>query len=504
MDFISLRPRKIALPKLSWNVGWFMGLGSASLFVFCSLIAVAVGSLPPIVHGLNGLLFAITALAAASVMILRGGGLASIAYFLVGTGVFFGFGAFFSVVDTNSSVYMNTSQQTIQLPKVNLVNSVSIFIITAISLAFCYDRNDEFDDDTGLKSIVSTMKKGMPIILVLGYICHSVEWLTFPWVTDPIMMSVNGFLMLVPLFAIFMGGICMHLLSRPEKILVLALAGLYAFEGLLTFMKITTLMPFLTLGIGLWIGRHYRIGALLTFGVMCVGYFGVLWFMIPLARGHVNFDMLNNTVVERVDILSDTVDMVPELHQHMDDYSAFSRLSIAQFSAHFIENYDQGMPGDTLEHAMIVVIPRVLWPEKPIIDEGRDIDTAWRDYYEDSNLGIGFPAEAYWNNGWAGVIFVSIYMGIMMGWFTRRWFKFQKHGWPYLGVFLCGAIIVKIAIWVETAIVGAFIGGWIKIAFLVLVLDLIARLVIAMIDRLKGQDEIAYELGPLPPGKPSW
>lgn len=464
---------------LTWNNGLLLAIVSSFLFLASSTLAYAFGATNPLVSGLIGLAFGVAAICAGLIMIYRGGELAALAYFLIGVGIFFGVGTFIATVDDNAMVYFSEGQRALLLPKVNLVNSVAIFLIVSVAALFCRDTRDEFQLDNGLVQVRGPIRRNIPLILVLSYLCHSIEWLTFASPPSPYMMSLLSLLMLVPLFGVFVGGMCLHMVTKIERLLIILLTFLFSFEGLLTFMKMTTMLPFLALAIGIWIGGRYRIWSAIVIVGLAAFFFGIAWLLISFGRGHVNYEPQRNTPMERIEILVDVVQILPEFSTRFEgvEYNAFGRLAPTQFSAHFIRSYDVGEPGETLEPAFIVLIPRIIWPEKPLIAGGRDIDGAWRGHWADSYLGIGFPAEAYWNSGWRGVLFVSVYMGFMLGWFTRRWFSFRKHGWPYVGTFLCGAIVVKISIWVETSIVGAFIGGWIKIALIICALDMAARVI---------------------------
>src|SRR6185437_16813150 len=83
--------------------------------------------------------------------------------------------------------------------------------------------------------------------------------------------------------------------------------------------------------------------------------------------------------------------------------SGLSRLSYVNIDAFVVDRYDSGVPGDTFHNAGAVVIPRVLWPNKPIITQlGSDLNLRVFGQ-EGSSLGIGHFAEAYWNFGWWGI-----------------------------------------------------------------------------------------------------
>jgi hypothetical protein len=112
---------------------------------------------------------------------------------------------------------------------------------------------------------------------------------------------------------------------------------------------------------------------------------------------------------------------------------ALSRLSYANAGSFAIDQFDRGFPGRTLESALAVLVPRVLWPDKPIIsDLGREFNLLATNN-PNSFSSPGIFAEAYWNSGWWGVILLMAAVGVLLGgisrfalrWMTqRRWLLF--------------------------------------------------------------------------------
>lgn len=77
------------------------------------------------------------------------------------------------------------------------------------------------------------------------------------------------------------------------------------------------------------------------------------------------------------------------------------------------------MYGEGMSYLIYALVPRVIWPEKPIMTRG-----AWFTEYlgqatsEESattSLGQTAPGELYWNFGWSGVVIGMILIGAMMG-----------------------------------------------------------------------------------------
>jgi len=92
-----------------------------------------------------------------------------------------------------------------------------------------------------------------------------------------------------------------------------------------------------------------------------------------------------------------------------------SRLSYTNAAAFVVDRFDAGAPGTTFSEAAAVLVPRVLWPEKPIISQlGSDLDYLVYGRVGTSSLGIGHFAEAYWNFGWIGIPFVMAILAIIL------------------------------------------------------------------------------------------
>lgn len=119
--------------------------------------------------------------------------------------------------------------------------------------------------------------------------------------------------------------------------------------------------------------------------------------------------------------------------------SSLSRLSYVNVSAYVVEQYDGGRPGQTLINAFAVFVPRVLWPDKPIISAlGEDLylQVSGR---RGSSMGVGHFAEAYWNFGWLGLPLCMIPLGAVMAIFSK--FSIQvmsRQDWLFLPVVLMG------------------------------------------------------------------
>lgn len=475
-----------------------MALGVVTLFLCVSFVLFGMSSVPAMVSGLVALGYALLILTAAAVMIVGGGGMAPLPYFLIGTAVFFGMGTYFSVTEIRSSLYFTEGQQTHLLPQVNLVNALAIFCATIAAGIFVLRRRHGKELAGTLQDKVDYLLPYFHFILAAAAGVSLIEWLTFPAITNKTFASFMALLEILPAFALFLGGAVWHRLRRFNRAWLVVLIVLTASEGLLSARKVAVIMPFLALSLGLWISERHRFAAIITafFGVTL--YVALLSSVVPHMRSHILYEPRTNTIADRVVIVADIMVTLDEREIEDTENSLLARFSPTQFSAHFIASYDNNFPGDSLDNAFVVLVPRIMWPEKPIINPGKQFDAIWRDWDIFSSLAIGFPAEAYWNEGWMGVVIVSSYIGLMLGWFSWKWFLFRRHGWTHGGIFIVSPLIVKSALWVESNIVGAYIGGWIKIAITVMAIDYSIRTVKFLRERFRASfdDPLGVDLVP--------
>ena len=95
------------------------------------------------------------------------------------------------------------------------------------------------------------------------------------------------------------------------------------------------------------------------------------------------------------------------------------RLSYVNVAAFVIDRHDGGLAGTTLRDAAALFIPRVLWPDKPIITRlGGDLYFLVRGR-DGSAMGVGHFAEAYWNFGWWGIAPFMAILALILSLCTR-------------------------------------------------------------------------------------
>jgi hypothetical protein len=95
------------------------------------------------------------------------------------------------------------------------------------------------------------------------------------------------------------------------------------------------------------------------------------------------------------------------------------RLSYVNVAARVVAWHDQGYVGDSLKYALIVFVPRIIWPDKPEISTGgAELYTALTRQIGTS-YSPGLFAEAYWNLGWLGLPLMMLPFGVLLGVVSR-------------------------------------------------------------------------------------
>jgi hypothetical protein len=125
-----------------------------------------------------------------------------------------------------------------------------------------------------------------------------------------------------------------------------------------------------------------------------------------------------------------------------------------------MNQYDQGRPGNSLEHAFATLVPRILWKDKPITARiGVEFQQLYTRRWNDNrtSVGVGVFGEGYWLGGWAGVVLVSLGIGLQLAIMSNLVFKHERQGdvMAYIFCFLYGIITARaIDKWIVMSYIG--------------------------------------------------
>ena len=92
-------------------------------------------------------------------------------------------------------------------------------------------------------------------------------------------------------------------------------------------------------------------------------------------------------------------------------------------SVHYLDRgYEGFAKGETLIDAVLALIPRILWPDKPMVGGSGDLMSRYtgEQFAVGTSIGITSVIEAYINFGTYGVISIFLFLGILMGHIDRK------------------------------------------------------------------------------------
>lgn len=162
-----------------------------------------------------------------------------------------------------------------------------------------------------------------------------------------------------------------------------------------------------------------------------------------------------------------------ESDQYADVETGWMRLSFVNAGTFVINQYDHGMPGNSYRYWSVVWIPRIIYPQKPIItDVGRELSYAANGNYNSSS-SAGLAAEAYWNGGWLLTISIAIFLALVFGlWTIYSYEVIQRKAWHLFFIVLIG---MRMAIRVDGAFVSDILGPIALVVLAHIALELMNR-----------------------------
>ncbi|URW74455.1 hypothetical protein M9980_07615 [Sphingomonas donggukensis] len=118
---------------------------------------------------------------------------------------------------------------------------------------------------------------------------------------------------------------------------------------------------------------------------------------------------------------------------------SWARIAYFPAGSFAINQYDNGVPGDSYKLILITLVPRAIWREKPVITEIGAKFNFLATGNENSQSSPGIPAEAYWNAGWVGVLAAAAGFGLIMSfWSFYSVAVMTSRAWHLMPVVLLG------------------------------------------------------------------
>ena len=248
------------------------------------------------------------------------------------------------------------------------------------------------------------------ILLILGmsgYLLLMARDLGLVYMVVP---GALGQMAMLLLFCIFLGAAYKGKMSFAIHSFSLLTLFIMVVLGLLTFNKTSIYLPILAFAAGIAI-RKGSIRYLLL-GVLAV-FFSITLLGDMVSYGRENGGLKDKTLSERISIVQDYMDSPSAFESQ---YSGWSRLNYMSVQAASIDFYDQGDGGNGFSLVPWLFVPRLLNSNKPIITAGAS-ELNYKIYgVYTSSVAMGVFISGYYNGGWLGFFFASIFCG----WFLAQ------------------------------------------------------------------------------------
>ncbi len=408
-------------------------------------------------------------------------------WFRVASAAFFGFGSiahYFSNEDTRAAARYLIDFLETEILQVNIINLCSIIVVLFVSrviLSFSTsglnEQNTIHNEDT---TDVSSLVLIMYIFLFIGGYFRFFVQLPDKLNHDPEIVASGFIVQLSNIFIIGLFLLLYYALKYNRSVLpcVFVLIFVNVLMGLLLFEKTDVIITLIFCSLAI---LHHK----LTMSRMVIIGSCFILIYITLApfvlHGRSQLEELNGdfrigSLQQRFEITLDYFGNEAQEY-HDEDQAWLRRLSYAPMQAYVIDQYNQGVNGETLQGIFYTLIPRLLWPDKPILGNlGENL------YFLIHGRGgvwvsPGIFAEAYWNYGWLGIPLLMIPFGFIIGFYSRySLFIISRNKWLYLPVVLFGITIsVAVSGWFVLSIIGPLIIA-IYLHILLFILEKISRI----------------------------
>lgn len=234
--------------------------------------------------------------------------------------------------------------------------------------------------------------------------------------TDNIISGIIRQLAELILIAVLVGTIYR---GRGEALLhtiAIMMALFVSIMGLLSFNKSDTLKPLLILLFGLYLrSPNIKLIAILIISIITI--LSVLTGPIIEAR-YIYLHSGDTSLSTRFAILEEAFLKTADNSDIGFRGGTWSRLCYITPQVAAVNLYENGQGGDDAELLLWVFVPRVFFPDKPIITRsGSDFNEKVTGSNK-SSTGIGLFISGYYNFGWIGLIVASILSGWILSMFS--------------------------------------------------------------------------------------
>jgi len=191
--------------------------------------------------------------------------------------------------------------------------------------------------------------------------------------------------------------------------------------GALEFSKYNMLLPLIMFSLG-WFRARPSLARIVVCSVIVVSVYSLAQPFITFGRDQLalKFGTIGaGSFSERLEIVQQYGDAPLEEAFTERAELGLMRLSYVNAGCFAISRFDGGNPGPSMNYALATLIPRFLWPEKPIITDIGGLFNLMATGNAASASSAGYFPDAYWTAGWTGVLGFSVLIGALFTVYSR-------------------------------------------------------------------------------------
>ena len=343
-------------------------------------------------------------------------------WFLFACAIYYGFGPLIYIYGTYESIMCLNNFYYVGhdlLFRTNVLNAVSI---TIVCIAFELGLRTKRTINPFGKSQCSpnVLKKLTFYLGGIGYSAHAIIFgikssLGLNATVPGMLYSLSEFTKLTVVVLVY------RYFSGNKKIfLLMVLASLLELYWALSgFMKNQILEVLIAIFLGYFLVRPSRKALAIAMVIMLVVYLSLIPFVT--AGRSLFWKVEGSSAPNLLQVISifGAAKELSDVRKEQNIQDWWLRLCQSPSQAFAMNAYDRGLPSRSFYDIPFVIIPRIIYPNKPSLDYTREFTKLIQgDQAENSNAPSYF-GDAYWNFGWIGVGFIGLYLGFAYAILTK-------------------------------------------------------------------------------------
>jgi len=396
-----------------------------------------------------------------------------IPWFLAASGVYFGLGPLLYKFGNTETIryvdiiWMISDEDLLQTNMLNIVGMLTIIVFfigtySLLKLKFVYQLI-AFSNNIPITNIALSF-------LLIGEIVK--YGIALPYEFGMLSYKLPGSIFMLKDLTLLGLMLLGYLSVQKGKRWLLFLILLFSFEIFVDFIRfsktaliLTFIMPFLGRFLASRQIKTLIIGGVLTVIIYLFATNIVTWGRIEIAKdkgSHFRADLS-----ERVEVIKQSsLDIIEK--KDSERQSWWTRICYVPVQRFAMYLYDSGSPSNSFEMIFWTLIPRFIYPEKPVITSGGLEFNRIVFGSRSSSLGIGVFADAYYNGGYLMLLIACGFIGFIFSILSRLAFiALQKKAFAFLPCIFLG---IKMGFRIDGRFVSDYFGAMVMLVAYFLVI----------------------------------